>query len=300
MPDPSQLQPNEKPPKQKKKPIIHTMESDVGEYLKKKRTLAAIMTEGIRMQRPPSISGQQRRFSMPTQSWIIGVALLLVLIGGGTFFFFQIFRGGIGEKEMRDDDAPPTAPKPFFRVDRSVSLAADTAKDDAFRKEFLTLIRKRNNIGTITHVLLEVTDGPNARFATLRDIFYFFGVTPPTGFYDSITDPAMLFIYHNENGNYVGVATEVRDRDRALGRMLSWESSLAFDTQSFFFEERPNIIDPVFSDYTYKNIDYRFPKNPNENDAGIAYAIFPAKNYLLITTNTETLKEIITRLFNTR
>ncbi len=97
---------------------------------------------------------------------------------------------------------------------------------------------------------------------------------------------------HAFNRSQPYIIIEVAQYDRAYAAMLDWEDDIGRSLGGFF---RPlnGVVPPttVFTDQIYRNIDTRI----SQNEWPILYA-FPRKNILVITTNNQTLQEIMTRL----
>ncbi len=82
--------------------------------------------------------------------------------------------------------------------------------------------------------------------------------------------------------------------------MLSWEPGLLRTFTPFFFDEKVNSVIAPFEDRTYRNIDWRYLKLSQDKDLGIAHAVFPAGNILIITMSKEAMETTINRLFDAR
>ena len=108
----------------------------------------------------------------------------------------------------------------------------------------------------------------------------------------------MAFVYTSEQGRRFGLAMETIDLDRTFLDLLSWESSLLADFLPLFFNQKPEAVITPFEDRTFRNIDWRYQKLSQAGDLGIGYALFPAKNLLVITTSKESMETVISRLFS--
>ena len=82
-----------------------------------------------------------------------------------------------------------------------------------------------------------------------------------------------------------------------LRDFIQWEPLLPIAFRPFFFDEKPEGLIAPFQDRSYRNIDWRYIKLSEEEDLGIGYAIFPAKNLLVVATSKETMEIVINRLF---
>jgi hypothetical protein len=106
------------------------------------------------------------------------------------------------------------------------------------------------------------------------------------------SDRVMIGI-HAFDRNQPFIIIETRYYDLAFGAMLAWEPKMGKSLGLFFTPVTATTFPPElhFTDGVYKNIDVR----KSEATWPILYA-FPAENLLVITTNVNTLSEILTRL----
>lgn len=192
-------------------------------------------------------------------------------------------------------------PAPFFATETSRTISIKIQD----RAQFIRLLEdsmfEREREGIVKRVLIKIQDGPQERFATFSDFFStLWRIVLPQNLLAQIESPPMAFIYYGRDGARLGLAAKIRDPDRTLGAMLSWESSLLRDLQPLFFGERPETVISLFEDRTYRNIDWRYLKLSQAKDFGIGYMVFPARNLLLIALSKEAMEVAINRLFEAR
>ena len=122
---------------------------------------------------------------------------------------------------------------------------------------------------------------------------------PPRDLAQISDSPPMIFFTAGALESHFGFAVKVKDEDRTLAAMISWEQFLPFAFKPFF---PPNIEFPAvsFENRTFRNIDCRYFSISQEEDKGIGYVIFPAHNLLVIATSAQGMENIITRLFSQR
>ena len=123
----------------------------------------------------------------------------------------------------------------------------------------------------------------------------------PSGFYSSISDDFVLFIYSNKTKNRLGFVTEVGDEQALNKAMTSWENKLVADTNNFYnligrkTQENPEAL--VFKSNTAANgTTYRsLTFSPASDAYTISYAIYNSK-WLIFTTSEESLIKIFDQL----
>lgn len=274
---------------------IRTMQSDAQEFLKTaKPSLMQIIGQRQEEFTPPE---QRSRRARPLA--ILALALGVAALGVGIFLFLRAFSGtspGIsGEITQK-----LTPPQPFFATETSRTISVK-ARD---RIEFLRLVadsmKEQEREGTVKRIVIKVQDGPHERFATLDDFFDLWRMTPPSTLGPQINPPLMAFIYYGKEGSRLGFMAPSRAPDRTLADMLSWEPGLFSVFTPFFFDEKINSGLTPFEDRTYRNIDWRYLKLSQERDLGIAYTLFPAGDFLIVTTSKNALETVINRLFDAR
>lgn len=271
------------------RPAIRTMKSDVERLFKNtKPSLLQIIGQGTLEELPPKGRHLSSRLLYAGGTILIGALVL------GLGFYFYAPSGGAPAPQKL------IPPAPFFATEAARTITVDIKN----RASFLRLMEDSSfefeRAGTVKRVLIKVQDGPTERFATVADMLRFWQVNSPQNFLTELGAPLMTFFYFGTGGSRFGFLVPTKDSDRTLASLLSWESNILADFRPLLFDAKPERAVAPFEDRTYRNIDWRYMKLSEKQDLGIGYAVFPAKNLLLVATNKETMETIISRLFDAR
>ncbi len=107
---------------------------------------------------------------------------------------------------------------------------------------------------------------------------------------------SVTFGMHAFNRMQPFIIIEISQYDRAYASMLGWEEDMGRALGSFFRPVNGGVAPTtLFTDMVYRNVDLR----SSQAEWPIIYA-FPRKDVLVITTNTQTLQEIIARIASAR
>lgn len=282
------------PTREKERPAIRTMKSDVETLFK--TTKPSLLDVIGREAAVPTHTRASRQipFSRNFVILLIGGVALALIAGGTAWWFLAPATTSPGKTQKL------IPPSPLFATESSRTITADIRDRAAFISLMRDAARETEREGTAARIVLKVKDGGEERFGTLSDIFGLYGIAPPEWFLSEIQSHPMLFFWYGAGGPRFGFAAEVRDSDRVFSQMLTWESSLFIDARPFLFDETPGAIVTPFEDRTYRNIDWRFLKLSQTEDLGIGYTVFPVGNILIFTTAKGEMETVINRLFDAR
>lgn len=261
-------------------PRIRTYADDLSEQIRKRgSTLSSIVgAERERSARELALSEEKTRIARPEQKksglLLASLVVLLLFLGGASLVGAYIVTREPAEK--------PAAPSIIFANKR---LDAPTTTARPFT-DILAGIRNNTvlSLGEIAELSVTI-DGATT---TDKDLLRAFGA--PSAL---VREAGRVMIgVHSYNRVQPFLIIEIAQYDRAFGAMLSWEEEIGRSFGAFF---RPLNGGPapttLFKDAVYKNIDIR----QSQDTWPIVYA-FPRRDILVITTNTATLQEIMTRL----
>lgn len=261
---------------------------------------------------PPELQDAVRRVSMEMRErrerskkiiYLVSTIIIFILVIGGVAYFItpkKLFPPDQNGTPAPPPPSPPvlSIPPPFFATEasRTISIAADD------RAGFLQTLRETahesQRDGTIQQLVVKIQEdeGQKEHIATPRDLFNLMLITPPAQFLNRIEPPLMIFFYYANGRGWAGFAAKTTDTDRAFRDLLTWEPSLANDFYPLLPEETTSTPTTPFEDRTYHNIDWRYLTFPAPKDTGVGYAIFPARNLIVVVTNREMLEIAIDRL----
>ncbi len=214
----------------------------------------------------------------------ICIALLLLTGGGGALYFFLKNRefpvptiGGGKGTIFTDKKIVVSIPGSITRRDliSSITKATNDASKDA---------------GIVTEIkLLESGALDKSALSTSR-FFQILDTHIPSSLLRSL-DPSFL-IGANQDAPFILFTTTFFES--AFANMLDWETQMEPDIGPVFSQNASQIAENKFEDSVMRNKDTRVLRNPS-GDILFLYT-FPDREHLILTTNENTLSEILARL----
>jgi hypothetical protein len=231
---------------------------------------------------------------------------LVLIIGGILTFLIPNFliQMEYGEKE------PPietVSSKPIMTVDVEEKM---NIKDINLNRVSTTLKERveqsSTRLGQIKNIYLTEGEGVEEKLISSSHFLNLIKATVPAEIQRTLKDPYM-FGLHNYNGNQTFLVLKVGSYDTTFSGMLYWETNLWQDFKEIFNLSSDNITSTTssfvievkkFQDSTFNNKDCRVVKN-SSGEIIFLYSIID-ENTIVITTSTDTLKEIINRVSKAR
>ena len=258
-------------------PRMHTYAEDMGKEIQKRgATISSIITaEKTKEPEPaePALPGTKRKL-------LVALAALLVVIGAGAI--------GVAYFLTQRSASPAPTYETLIPVNHTAVIAFDGQTP---LSELLGNARAgaRLNLGEAEALVVATGTSP----ASAEEILTALGA--PNELARNST--GILIGLHEFERAQPFIIVSVSAYDRAFEAMLSWEDSLGSDLGTFFAPAnpaggpagRPPIL--MFTDRVSNNLDVR----ESQGAWPILYA-FPRQNLLIITTNADTLREVLTRL----
>lgn len=297
MPDPSNNPPQKETEasdeKGEKHPSVRTMKSDIEELFKNtKPSLVQILSKEVSMSSPRV--PQENKIKIPYYIARIALpaAVLLVAVLASVLLFGQ--REEMPPKKM-------AAPPGYFATESSRTITVREKDRPLLLRLISDSAREFERSGTIKRILIKIQKNSGEEvFAKTSDVFRFYRITPPGELPSLLESHIMPFFFYTNREARFGFAARIQNPDRVLRDFIQWESSLSAAFRPFFFDKKIEESVAPFEDRAYRNIDWRYIKLSQEEDIGIGYVIFPAKNLLVVATSKEAMETIINRLFETR
>lgn len=269
---------------------IRTMKSDVSEFLKEtKPSLIQLLTTQVDSSELP-----RRERPIKTAPAIYAIYALSVLaaigaIGLGGYFGYRYF------SKPAKDQATVVIPPPYFSVEKTISapVNAQTSASSQIRKAVLNLDTKY----LLTRMVLLTGEEGAARSITPQEFIQSSGIAMPFSIISSFTGAPMLLYYRTANGPRFAVVMKTNDPNRVLEQLLRVEDGLVQNWSPLFLNDTPPNSLVSSEDRTYRNISYRIIPLDPVRDIQLLYAIYPAKNYLIMSVSEEGFRLIINRLY---
>lgn len=262
------------------------------------RTMTSDMPQG--RQQPPSplkkpatetkVQAPRRKMSI-----IIFLVIVVLLIGAGAYVY-RTYRS-----LLFTGSAPPVLrlepPAPFVGIETTQTLTITNENKGTFRDLLTNALSREERTGSFKRILILLKEPTGDRYGELKDLFGLLSIAPTSLFFTPIEAPLMSFAYYGTDGPHFGFMTRTNDRERVLQAMARWEETLWKDFDPLFLGSAiPRA--GLFEEFSYRNTNYRYLASLSDPERGIAYMVFPAGRYLVVTTSRESMEELIERLFD--
>jgi hypothetical protein len=288
------------------RPIIRTYKSDVEETIQ----TSHISSINIAMAENRKMMGQAKQTEIEKKKSginrnILIISLVLVFGGALTFFIPQLLlQIQYGQKAA---PVETVSSKPLMTVDLEEKM---NIKDINLNRVSTTLKERvdqsSTKLGQIKNIYLTEGDGTAEKLITASNFLSLIKANVPSGIQRTLKDQYMFGLY-NYNGNQRFLILKVGEYDTTFSGMLSWEINLWQDFKELFELQSDNsasssstygIEVKKFQDTSFDNKDCRIVKDSSGNIIFL-YSIID-QNTVVITTSTDTLKEIINRISKAR
>lgn len=294
------------PSPERPKPAIRTMKTDIqGLFKETKPSLMQIIEQGGRAMPQDRLSAPHRR-NFRFIHLVLIILFLSAAFGGAAYFFPGIFPRAFPwattptEAPKPTFSAEPAPPNAIFATEKTVTLTV-TSDHTLFLDQVSALVGvTTEREGTIKRILIKLEGEPQSRYATPTDAFNLWRVVPPARFLERLDTTLETVIYHDKDGGRFAMILHTRDASRTLADFIAWERTIVTDLTPLLFGEAATATTTTFRDTTYRNIDWRFISLSETEDLGIGYTIFPAQNYVVLTTGRRAMEALIDRLYDAR
>ncbi|MBI4691911.1 MAG: hypothetical protein HY773_00475 [Candidatus Terrybacteria bacterium] len=262
-------------------PALRTYKTDTSEYVKKRGvSLIEIAAEeargrGIKIE-------EENRFSL--KKIIIISASSVIIIGisfAGIWFFTK------GQKEGQ----PTSFLKPILISEDQVEIYVYPENYPRVLNEIKKAIQSQTRINQLLYVSLVRQVGESKVAVGSREFFRITGASPPQELLDSLENEFMLSKFYFTKDCPI-LIFKVAAFDSAFAGMMKWETAMADDFKDVFSLELSNARS-FFEDREIQNRDIRV-LNDKDSQPLLLYS-FMGRDYLIITTDEEPLKEIFRR-----
>lgn len=279
--------PEELPNEQRSKPSIRTMKSDISEFLKEtKPSLIQMLATQVEAER--SGVREEKRRDFP---WIkiVGVFTLFLLVIAGGYAGYQYIL------KAPPEEANAIIPQPFFTVEKTTALQYTPRELENLRSE-IQKERGGERPGSLKRLVVLIEEAGAMRHITPAEFTSATRLEIPELLLPTLT-AVMPVYYERSNGVRLAVIFKSNDPKRFLDIFFRTESGLITGWAPLFLDMTPPTRIIGFEDRLYKNIGYRILPLDPALDLSLTYGLYPAKNYLILTSSEEAFKAIVDRLF---
>lgn len=234
--------------------------------------------------------------------WAIGGIILIAVAIGGTYYLIK-------QKQKNSIPTPIIRDESIISYDETFPIEI-TAKDNLSEK--INLAKKDTDgtakSGTIKYFPISTinTEGVSEKITT-ADLFLMLSSNAPQSLIRSLSDSFMIGTYTKtistvpddpNNQPKLFIIFQSKDYDYTYAGMFDWEKNMANDMLDLFSietkESRLKLVETPWKDIVVNNKDARVLVN--ESGKNLLYYLFIDKTNLIITSDSNVIKEIVSRL----
>lgn len=188
-------------------------------------------------------------------------------------------------------------PDSLFSVESTRTLTI--SQPDEFRPLLLQTIKEDQIVNEFKRVVIKNTS--EKKVLNLRDFINALQIRVPVDIYQKLKeDEFTLFIYSQVQGNRIGFAVKVKEKQGLEDLLKTQEKTMKDDYKTFFslmIEDKPP-LSKVFKDAkqqyrTYEGHNFRF-QTLTKDDVGIVYLV--SDQYFVFTSSWDSMVKTITKL----
>lgn len=257
--------------KKSKTPILHTLETDTAEYMKKGVSLVEIAAEEAKRS---GLKFKETADKSPLKKIIALIAILFIVasIGLGVFWFFN-------KKQAQEQSI--SLIQPILVADDQIEVILDLENPQKFLNNLQNAIQSQIRPNHLLNVFVALDS---------REFLRMIGVNSPPELVDALDSKFMLAKFYLTK-DWPILILKIRAYDSAFSGMIKWERTITRDLEEIFsLSPKPGFD---FQDKEIQNHDTRV-LNDKDGNPLLIYS-FINRNYLVLTTNEEPLKEIFRR-----
>lgn len=281
--------PEERENQLKPKPSIRTMKSDISEFLKDtKPSLIQMLATQVEAERS-GLAQEKPSFTVPWLKIAVGLTLAGILLIGG-------YAGYQYLGKAPPQEANVIIPQPFFTVEKTTALQY-ASRDLENLRGAIKKERGGERLGSLKRLVILIEEEAGAiRHITPAEFSTATGLKIPELLLPTLTQ-VMPVYYESPNGVRLAIVFKSSDPKRFLDIFFRTESNLITGWVPLFLDITPPTRIIGFEDRLYRNIGYRILPLDPQLDLAITYGLYPAKNFLILTSSEAAFKEIVDRLF---
>lgn len=232
---------------------------------------------------------------------------IIVILSSGSALIYQVDKSNLLQKVLKSDKTinkkTSEKQKTITASDMPISIiTADTfkkipASDVAHMSKAISdELKNTSGINSIKYIY--ITKGYDTKNVSetinTEDLFSLWENTAPAILKRALTDGFMPGIYSSSTGvNTPFLILTTDSYNQAFAGMFSWENGILNDFNNLFGIKKRQSVQG-FEDKFIKNTDFRVLRN-KDNEDELVYA-FVRKKFIIISTNTETVLNIISIL----
>jgi len=301
---------------------LRTYQGDVAEAIKNQNASVLTITLAEKKKRDKEEIEKPKQKDPETKKgfWSVLISLLLIILGVGTVVGFYYLQKQIPVAQIQTPGSAPEETIIRYNTQKSISV------DGATREEFVSVINGERLKGEtkpneITYIFLNKNKQAGIQTVSTKELFAILNTKIPGATLRSFGDQFMFGFFQDERTEPF-LLIRISSYQNAFDGMLKWEETMNGDVGALFLPvsvpgeisaqnsestSTHSIVTPLpqlstfqinknFEDETLRNKDARVLKNSN-GDILMLYS-FLDKETLLITSNENTLKEMLNKLIS--
>lgn len=301
---------------------LRTYQGDVAEAIKNQNAsvLTITLAEKKKKDKEEALAPKQKDPEKGKKIVSIVLSVLLIVLGVGTVVGFYFLQKQAPTPAIQTPGPAPEETIVGYNTKKSISV------DSATREKFISVMNGERLKGDINanetvYVFLNKNEQAGIRPLTTKELFSILNTKIPGATLRSFADQFMFGFFQDERTEPF-LLIRISSYENAFDGMLKWEETLKDDIGTLFLpaaipgeisaqnseststQTTTNQLPPLetgtinktFEDETIRNKDARVLKNAN-GDVLMLYS-FLDKQTLLITSNENTLKEMINKLIS--
>ncbi len=282
---------------------VRTYKEDLARAIQNQKASLTSVTaaeERRRTRLPKDMGGETSHLDVK-KIVLVGLSVLLLLVGVGVISYFLFIYEG--EKEVAVEQEVPSL---IFSEEQQEIDITNTQPRNVLQKLWQARVGVSLPLSEVMHFYITEKQTPTstATLLTARAFLESIDASVDDSFLRSLRDDFMFGV-HVFNQNQPFLIFISNSYQNSFAGMLEWENAIYSDL--FLFMKRnvteenvdsSDLFTKSFIDKVVRNIDARVLTN-EEGDIELLYA-FPNQQMLIITTNENTLVEIITRMNTVR
>lgn len=263
------------------------MKSDISEFLKDtKPSLVQMLATQVEAERAGIVP--HKAAGLPWGRITGGLFFFLILAGAG-------FAGYRYLVHAPEEEANVIIPQPFFTVEKTTALQYVPRELENLRNA----LRREpggERLGSLKRLVVLIEETGTIRHITPQEFIQTTEIKIPELLIPALS-AVMPVYYEGKNGVRLAIVFKSNDPKRFLDIFFRTEANLVTGWSPLFLDLTPPTRIIGFEDRLYRNIGYRILPLDSASDLSITYGLYPAKNYLILTSSEEAFKTIVDRLF---
>lgn len=290
----------------------NTQNNTPSQNLKTLRTYSSDMADAVRENEASVIKialaeqKKHEREDIYRQAEGTPLSKILLIFGG----IILLVGGSVGAYYLFDHNTKANAPvaavqtqiDTFISYDDMSYVDASKVLSNTDLSQLLTdEVKKNTKPGNLHAIFLTTTKDGKPSFYGQKDFFALLGSTAPEQLARSWSDSYLVGSYTpTTTGStpHLFMMFKTKNYASSYAGMLGWEKTMLDDVYTFFgvdvSGDRQALFKKGFKDVTLNNRDARLLYDAQGSD--VLYYIFINKDYCIVTDNTDTIKELNTRI----